>query len=119
MAPRCLARSEPTEKGSLPKSSRVELLVAHYDRAAKARRLRPRKRLTSDAMTITMSGHLMVCDNVMCDTPPLTLPNPTWPERRVRNWSEDRGWRNDDEDHDYCPKHADGRLTFDTRNEIA
>ena len=70
-------------------------------------------------MTITMSGHLMVCDKEMCDTAPLVLPVPTWPERTARNWSEGRGWRNDDEDHDYCPQHADGRLTFNARNEIA
>jgi hypothetical protein len=70
-------------------------------------------------MTITMSGHLMVCDKEMCDASPLVLPVPNWPERTARNWSEDRGWRNDDEDHDYCPKHADSRLTFNRRNEIA
>jgi hypothetical protein len=61
----------------------------------------------------------MVCDKEMCDASPLVLPDATWPERTARNWSEDHGWRNDDEDHDYCPPHAGGRLTFNGRNEIA
>jgi len=77
------------------------------------------KRLTSSSMTLTMSRHLMVCDKEMCDVSPLVLPDPTWPERTIRNWSEGQGWRNDDEDHDYCPSHANGRLTFNARNEIA
>ena len=78
-----------------------------------------RERLRSRSMTITMSGHLMVCDKEMCDTSPLVLPDSTWPERTTRNWSENQGWRNDDEDHDYCPSHANSRLTFNVRNEIA
>ena len=61
------------------------------------------KRLKSSSMTLTMSRHLMVCDEETCDVSPLVLPDPTWPERTIRNWSEDQGWRNDDEDHDYCP----------------
>ncbi len=60
----------------------------------------------------------MLCDKEMCDAS-LVLPDSTWPERAARNWSEGHRWRNDDEDHDYCPLHTDGRLTFNARNEIA
>ena len=35
----------------------------------------------------------MVCDKETCDVSPLVLPDPTWPERTIRNWSEGRGWR--------------------------
>jgi hypothetical protein len=60
----------------------------------------------------------MRCDKEMCEAS-LTLPDSTWPERTARNWSEAQRWRNDDEDHDYCPAHADERPTFNARNEIA